>query len=253
MRLTTGGGKTLLAFEGLMPIAEADARMHNMEVGFFTVQSNLDAQAQLEWRSLRKVGSQLEFDTYEGLKSKIAEAKMEFGRRLQSGLHRRSQKLKDEILDALNNHTRGVRLREVMDDRMILNAAFLLDRGAQDSFSARVQAFMASFRGEVEFRKAGPLPPYSFFLVDIKKSDPLLLEEGRRLFGLSEGATSLEVQRSYQTLAREQHPDRHPGDPEATPRFERMTAAYRALLEHGRQEIHVTVSGLTRTGEPSVR
>jgi len=75
MRLTTGGGKTLLAFEGLMPIAEADARLHNMEVGFFTVQSNLDAQAQLEWRSLRKVGSQLEFDTYEGLKSKIAEAK----------------------------------------------------------------------------------------------------------------------------------------------------------------------------------
>jgi hypothetical protein len=75
MRLTTGGGKTLLAFEGLMPIAEADARMHKMEVGFFTVQSNLDAQAQLEWRSLRKVGSKLEFDTYEGLKSKIAEAK----------------------------------------------------------------------------------------------------------------------------------------------------------------------------------
>ncbi|MDD5629358.1 MAG: hypothetical protein PHU21_09855, partial [Elusimicrobia bacterium] len=75
MRLTTGGGKTLLAFEGLMPIAEADARMHNMEVGFFTVQSNLDAQAQLEWRSLRKVGTKLEFDTYEGLKSKIAEAK----------------------------------------------------------------------------------------------------------------------------------------------------------------------------------
>ena len=79
MRLTTGGGKTLLAFEGLMPIAEADARMHNMEVGFFTVQSNLDAQAQLEWRSLRKVGSKLEFDTYEGLKSKIAEAKNKGG------------------------------------------------------------------------------------------------------------------------------------------------------------------------------
>jgi hypothetical protein len=76
-RLTTGGGKTLLAFEGLMPIAEADARLEGKgrKVAFFTVQSNLDAQAQLEWRSLRKVGSRLEFDTYEGLKSKIAEAK----------------------------------------------------------------------------------------------------------------------------------------------------------------------------------
>ena len=75
LRLRTGGGKTLLAFEGLLPIAEADARRRGMKVGFFTLQSNLDAQAQLEWRALRKLGSQLEFDTYEGLKSKIAEAK----------------------------------------------------------------------------------------------------------------------------------------------------------------------------------
>ncbi len=76
-RLTTGGGKTLLTFEGLMPIAEADARLEGKgrKVSFFTVQSNLDAQAQLEWRALRRVGSQLEFDTYEGLKSEIAQAK----------------------------------------------------------------------------------------------------------------------------------------------------------------------------------
>jgi hypothetical protein len=75
LRLTTGGGKTLLTFEGLYPLAEADARLSGRKVSFFTVQSNLEAQAQMEWRALRKIGSQMEFGTYEDLKSDIAEAK----------------------------------------------------------------------------------------------------------------------------------------------------------------------------------
>lgn len=75
IRLTTGGGKTLLTFEGLLPLAEADAAHRGMKVSFLTVQSNLEAQARLEFMSLKKIGSKLEFDTYEGFKSQIAEAK----------------------------------------------------------------------------------------------------------------------------------------------------------------------------------
>lgn len=178
--------------------------------------------------------------------AKIGEAKLELGRRLQSSLHCRSHKIKEEILAVLKDQTESCRLREVMDDRMILNAAFWLDRSLQDAFQARFQAIALKFSGEVNLRRAGPLPPYSFFLVEVKKADPLLLEAGRRLFGLSKGAAPLELQRRYRALAREQHPDRHPGDPEAAPRFERMRAAYQALLEHGRQEIHVTISGPAR-------
>ncbi|MEK7859215.1 MAG: hypothetical protein AAB320_08750 [Elusimicrobiota bacterium] len=75
IRLTTGGGKTLMTFEGLLPLAEADAAHHRMEVRFLTVQSNLEAQARLEFLALKKIGSKLKFDTYEGFKSEIAEAK----------------------------------------------------------------------------------------------------------------------------------------------------------------------------------
>ena len=74
IRLTTGGGKTLMTFDGLLPLAEADAAHHRMEVRFLTVLSNLEAQARLEFLALKKIGSKLKFDTYEGFKSEIAEA-----------------------------------------------------------------------------------------------------------------------------------------------------------------------------------
>ena len=75
--LTTGGGKTMLTFEGLLPLAEADAAHHGMkDVMFLTVQANLEAQAHLEFIAYKKIGSKLKFETYEGLKSKIAQGFM---------------------------------------------------------------------------------------------------------------------------------------------------------------------------------
>ncbi|MBI5623153.1 MAG: hypothetical protein HY924_05175 [Elusimicrobia bacterium] len=74
--LKTGGGKTMMVFEGLLPIAEADAAFHKMNVTFLTVQSNLEAQARLEFNAYKKVASKIEFMTYEEFKAKIAEKKL---------------------------------------------------------------------------------------------------------------------------------------------------------------------------------
>lgn len=73
--LKTGGGKTMLTYEGLLPFAEADAVAKKMEVAFLTVQSNLEAQARADYFAYKKLDSRLTFDTYEGLKTKIAEGK----------------------------------------------------------------------------------------------------------------------------------------------------------------------------------
>ena len=74
--LKTGGGKTMLTFEGLLPLVEADAAGRKMQPMFLTVQSNLEAQARMEFIAYKKIGSSLKFDTYEGFKTKIAEGKM---------------------------------------------------------------------------------------------------------------------------------------------------------------------------------
>lgn len=78
--MKTGGGKTLLAFEGFLPIAEADAGMHGgkkLQTIFLTVQSNLESQARVEFRSMKKLLTDLQIDTWEGFKSKIAQNKLE--------------------------------------------------------------------------------------------------------------------------------------------------------------------------------
>ncbi|MDE2141774.1 MAG: hypothetical protein KGJ84_05115, partial [Elusimicrobia bacterium] len=74
--LKTGGGKTMLTFEGLLPLVEADAAKNKVQPMFLTVQSNLEAQARMEFIAFKKIGSSLKFDTYEGFKTKIAEGKM---------------------------------------------------------------------------------------------------------------------------------------------------------------------------------
>lgn len=74
--LKTGGGKTMLTFEGLLPLVEADAKQRGIKPMFLTVQSNLEAQARMEFLAYKKIGSTLEFDTYEGFKTKIAEGKI---------------------------------------------------------------------------------------------------------------------------------------------------------------------------------
>ncbi|MBI3296589.1 MAG: hypothetical protein HYZ75_00380 [Elusimicrobia bacterium] len=78
--MKTGGGKTLLAYEGLLPVAEADSGLHGgkkLKTIFLTVQSNLESQARLEFRSMKKLLSDLTIDTWEGFKSKIAQNKLE--------------------------------------------------------------------------------------------------------------------------------------------------------------------------------
>jgi hypothetical protein len=75
--LKTGGGKTFLAFEGLLPLVEADAKARGKKVVFMTVQSNLEAQARLDFIAYRKIGSNMSFETYESLKTKSATGKMQ--------------------------------------------------------------------------------------------------------------------------------------------------------------------------------
>jgi hypothetical protein len=78
LMMKTGAGKTLIAFEGLLPFADADAAASGKKTMFLTVQSNLESQARMEFRSLKKLATNMTLDTWEGFKTKIAEGKLKF-------------------------------------------------------------------------------------------------------------------------------------------------------------------------------
>ncbi len=75
VKAPTSLGKTLLAYEGLLPYLEAEAAASKRKVMFLTFNTKLQAQAEFDFLAFNKLGSEVKFETYEGLKTMIAEGK----------------------------------------------------------------------------------------------------------------------------------------------------------------------------------
>jgi hypothetical protein len=73
MLAETGIGKTIIAYEGLLPYVMASAKAQGKTPMFLTVSDKLLAQARGDFRAMMKTRSTLEFDSYEGFKSKMAQ------------------------------------------------------------------------------------------------------------------------------------------------------------------------------------
>jgi len=75
IKAPTSLGKTLLAYEGLLPYLEAEAAASKRKVMFLTFNTKLQAQAEFDFLAFNKLGSTVKFETYEGLKTMVAEGK----------------------------------------------------------------------------------------------------------------------------------------------------------------------------------
>ena len=53
-------------------------------------------------------------------------------------------------------------------NRMILNAAFLVDRRAEKQFDERVKAISRQYEDLLTFKYTGPWPPYNFVNIKLK-------------------------------------------------------------------------------------
>lgn len=56
------------------------------------------------------------------------------------------------------------------------------------------------------------------------------------ILGVPRNASQEEIKRAYRRLAKENHPDRNPGNPQAGERFKEVQAAYEVLGDAGRRE-----------------
>jgi hypothetical protein len=69
-------------------------------------------------------------------------------------------RLKELSLDACENNTVGV--------KNILNASFLIDRSREGEFQEELNKLDSEYRGKVNFKYVGPLPPYNFAKLKLK-------------------------------------------------------------------------------------
>lgn len=95
-------------------------------------------------------------------------ARMQLGRMIDKALAERSAQYVREIYDGLRDACVASRDNKPIGDKMILNAAFLIQRAREDEFDAAVNRVARKFGTRLNFKYTGPWPPYNFVNIRLK-------------------------------------------------------------------------------------
>jgi hypothetical protein len=158
---------------------------------------------------------------------------IKIGSMVKDNLDQRREKYALQIHDALGTVSQDFKEHEVMDDTMVSNTAFFIDKANSKNFDNRVEELNANFAEKLNFRCIGPLPPYSFYTLEVKKLQFEEIEWARKKLGLN-GLTANrgEIKKAYQRTAFYSHPDKKPDKSGMGKEFNEITRAYKFLLEY---------------------
>jgi len=162
----------------------------------------------------------------------VFEIKVQLGKLVKDTLDKKREQCASQLSDVLKKEAENYRSHAVMDDSMIMNTAFLIDKDRQETFETKVDQLDKQYNGGINFRIVGSLPPYSFTTLEMKTVEFGEVNEAREMLGLSEEATISEIKGAYREMSKRFHPDKYPGDLEAQKRFEKMTKAYQMLSDY---------------------
>jgi len=162
---------------------------------------------------------------------KILSAKIELGKMVKSLLDERRNKIGGQIMDELKKWVIDFHNHEVLDDTMIMNTAFLMNKYREKDFDQVIDHLNKKYKDKINFRIIGPLPPYSFSTLELKRIKFEKVKEAVKIFDLGEETTLPEIKQTYRNLTRRFHPDRNPQDPNAQKRFEKISEAYHTLID----------------------
>lgn len=154
------------------------------------------------------------------------------GSRIKHILDKKRENCSFEIETALKECSLDFRKHDQMDDRMIFNTAFLIEKSRKDEFERILDELNVRFGERINFRCVGPLPPYSFYTIETKKLSLEDVDWARKMLRLGNWATKEEVIKAYRNEAKLYHPDKNPGVSDAERRFNEINMAYRILLEY---------------------
>lgn len=126
------------------------------------------------------------------LKEKIAsdpadpqlDDRIKLGRMVEKSLKKKNLECAEEILGALKENAFDFCSHDTLDNIMILNSSFLLDRNGEIDFDKKLNELDEKYEKKINFRCVGPLPPYSFCTIEVKKLQFEDVDKARRLLGL---------------------------------------------------------------------
>lgn len=185
---------------------------------------------------LKEIGNKAEIRRFkEGIKtggqSNFQSLAVELGRMVKTALNEENSRVRDEIRAVLNEHAVEFRLHDPLDDRMIMNAAFLIQKGREGLLEEEVEKLDNEYGNKVDFRVVGPLPPHSFSTLEIKRVGAREVIDALDVMGVDGNAGKTGVKNAYRRLLQKYHPDKNHDDPEAQKQFEKIRAAYKTLMD----------------------
>jgi Gas vesicle synthesis protein GvpL/GvpF len=95
-------------------------------------------------------------------------ARMQLGRMIEKALTERSGEYLREIYEGLRAICVASRDNKPIGDKMIMNAAFLIERERETEFDAAVNRIAKKFGDRLNFKYTGPWPPYNFVNIRLK-------------------------------------------------------------------------------------
>ncbi len=155
------------------------------------------------------------------------------GGMVKNYLDKIKEKYACQIQTSLSKISEDIKVHELMDDTMVANFAFLINEAKLEDFDNEVEKLNTEFREKLNFRSVGPLPPYSFYTLEIKKLQFEEIDWARNKLELQNNfATKKEIKKAHQKLAFSFHPDRNPNTTDAERKFVEITRAYNILWEY---------------------
>ncbi|HVA22788.1 MAG TPA: GvpL/GvpF family gas vesicle protein [Chloroflexota bacterium] len=95
-------------------------------------------------------------------------ARMQLGRLVEQAITNQADLFVAEVYDHLRDTAVASRAGKPIGDKMIMNAAFLVEREKASEFDSRVQDIARKHEGRLAFRYTGPWPPYNFVNIRLK-------------------------------------------------------------------------------------
>lgn len=208
---------------------------------FRKINKKIEIDVAATWSDLNSIIKEIgEDEEIKELKEKLMsrpegvsfEDQIRIGNLIKNSLDNKRERCAMEIETKLKDVSIDFRKHDLMDDRMIFNIAFLIDKNKKTEFERKLDELNAIFNEKLNFRCVGPLPPYSFYTLEIKKMQFEEIEWARKKLGLNNFTNKEEIKKAYHRLAFSSHPDRNPDTPDTGNEFDETTKAYRILLEY---------------------
>jgi len=170
--------------------------------------------------------------------------KIELGKKVKLALDKKKEEYLTEIEDVLTRYSDDLRPKnfiekdvvikinenETRSGKLIMDTSILVKRDKEREFYDKVNELDGKYK-KIELILVGPLPPYTFAQMEIKKTDFRSIDAARKLLGLSEEVTRLQLKDAYHELVHKYHPDRNP-DPSSKENFKKIEKAYVLLSDY---------------------